>query len=113
MADADHDDAALDAYRDTFSDGSPVSLVVGPPTSTGKSVPRNAYEHGCDIPWLPNRTGNDGYAEFGPIPPGCKVAVLDPPHRRMWKTRDRVPGRDLNFEALKKRLREAERRTTP
>src|SRR6476661_1864625 len=54
------EDPAVDAYRDTFSDGSPVSLVVGPPTSTGKSVPRNAYEHGCDIPWLPNRTGNDG-----------------------------------------------------
>jgi hypothetical protein len=98
------EDPALDAYRDTYSDDSPVSIVLGPPSSRGWSVPRNEYEYSCGIPWLPNATGNDGYAEYGPIPPGCKVVVLDPPHRRMSKARAARRDGDSAFKALKARL---------
>jgi hypothetical protein len=81
----DADEDAVDAYRDTSSDGTPVSMVVGPPRSRRWSVPRNDDEYSCGIPSLPNATGNDGYAEYGLIPPGSKVVVMDPPHRRMSK----------------------------
>src|SRR5882724_10329091 len=38
--------------EDTFSDGTPVTIVAGPPSSRGCSAPSN--EHSCEIPWLPN-----------------------------------------------------------
>ncbi len=72
--------AALNAYRDTYSDGTPVSIVVGPPNSRGWSAPGSVYD--CDIPWLPNTTGNGGYAPDGPIPRGGEVMVVAPPSRR-------------------------------
>jgi hypothetical protein len=71
--------------EDTYSDGTPVSIVVGPPSSRGWSAPGDVYD--CGIPWLPNTTGNDGYDADGPIPPGCEVMVVDPPHRRKSKAR--------------------------
>ena len=101
----DAEDAALDAYRD----GTPVSIVVGPPSSRGSSVPGNVDD--CSIPWLPNTTGNKGYVEAGPIPPGCTVVVVDPPHRRMPKARGAWQDGDTDFEALKPPPREALGRT--
>ncbi|MGZ4513349.1 MAG: hypothetical protein ACXVX5_01205 [Mycobacterium sp.] len=80
--------AAVDAYRDTYSDGTPVAIVAGPLNSRGWSAPRSV--HDCDIPWLPNTTSNDGYAPDGPIPPGCEVMVVAPPSRRR---RERTTGR--------------------
>jgi hypothetical protein len=79
----DAEQAALDTYRDTYSDGTLVSIVVGPPGSRGWSAPARVYD--CGIPWLPNTRGNDGYVADGRIPPGCKVMVVGPPHRRMPK----------------------------
>jgi hypothetical protein len=97
------EEAALNAYRDTYSDGTAVSFVVGPPSSRGWSVPRNDYDYSHGIPWLPNTTGNDGYDAFGPIPPGCKVGVVNTPHRWMLNTRA-LPGRDFDFEERTIRL---------
>jgi len=101
------DDAALDAYRDTFSDGTPVSIGVGPPSSRDWRVPGNV--HDCGIPWLPNTTGNDSYDADGPIPPGCKVVVVDPPHRRKSTARAARQDGGSAFKDLKARLLEAER----
>jgi hypothetical protein len=105
----DADEDAVDAYRDTYSDGTPVSMVVGPPRSRGWSVPCNDDEYSCGIPSLPNATRNDGYAEYGLIPPGCKVVVLDPPHRRMSKAWAARQDGGSAFKDLKARLLEAER----
>ena len=97
------------AYQDTYSDGTPVSIVVGPASSRGWSLPRNDYEYSCGIPSLPNATGNDGYAEYGPIPPGCKVVVVDPAHRRMSKAWAARQDGDSAFKDLKARLLETGR----
>jgi hypothetical protein len=83
------DEAARDAYRDTYSDDTPVSIVVGPPSKRARSARGTVYD--CGIPWLPNTTGNDGYNAYGRIPPGCQVMVVDPPHRR--KPTARAAGR--------------------
>jgi hypothetical protein len=80
--------AAATAYRDAYSDGTPVSIAVGPPSSRGWSAPSDAYD--CYIPWLPNTSGNDGYVGDGPTPPGCAVIVVDPPHWRRSKARART-----------------------
>jgi hypothetical protein len=76
---------ALWAYGDTYSDGTPVTIVVGPPSSRGWSAPSN--ERSCDIPWFPNIMSTDDYDPEGPLPPGCEVMVVDPPHRRSPKVR--------------------------
>ena len=77
---------ALWAYWDTYSDGTPVTIVVRPPSSGGWSAPSN--ERSCGIPWLPNIFGNDDYVAEGPTPPGCEVIVVDPPHRRKSNLRE-------------------------
>jgi hypothetical protein len=74
--------------RDTYSDGTPVSIVVGPPSSRGRSAPDDVDV--CGIPWLPNFTGDDDYDWDGPIPPGCTVMVVTPPHRRRSNARART-----------------------
>jgi hypothetical protein len=74
----------------TYSDGTPVSIVVGPPSSRGWSAPDDVDV--CGIPWLPNCTGDDDY-DFdwdGPIPPGCEVMVVTPPHQRKSNARART-----------------------
>jgi hypothetical protein len=53
---------AVWAYWDTYSDGTPVSIVVGPPSSRGWSAHGNVHNSG--IPSLPNTTGNDSYNGF-------------------------------------------------
>jgi hypothetical protein len=68
--------------------------------------------HNSGIPWLPNITGNDGYDAYGPIPPGCEVMVVAPPHQRKSKARAAWQDGDTDFEALKTLLREAQRRTS-
>src|ERR1700730_8517042 len=103
----DAEQAAVDAYRDTYSAGPSVSIVVEPPNSRGWAVPGNV--HNCVIPWLPNTTGNDSYDADGPLPPGCKVVVVDPPHRRKSKSGAAWQDGKLDFKALKARLLEAER----
>lgn len=105
----DAEEAALDAYRDTYRDGTPVSIVVGPPSSPGWSAPGDVYD--CGLPWHPNM-GNCGYVAYGPIPPGCKVVVVDPPHRRMSKARAACQDAYSDFEMLKTLLREAQRKTS-
>jgi hypothetical protein len=104
----DAEQSAVDAYRDTYSDGTPVSIVVGPPSSKGWSLPGNV--HHCIIPWLPNTTGNDSYDTGGPLPPGCKVVVMDPPHRRMPIARAARQDRDADSESLKARVGKAKTR---
>jgi hypothetical protein len=59
---------------DTYSDGTPVSIVAGPPSSRGWSAPGDVYD--CGIPWLSNTAGNDGYDADGPIPHGCAVILV-------------------------------------
>jgi hypothetical protein len=54
-----------------------------------------------------------GYVAHGPIPPGCEVKIVAPPHRRMSKAQAACQDAYSDFEALKTRLPEAERRTTP
>jgi hypothetical protein len=91
------------AYQDTYSDGTPVSIVVGPESSRGWSLPDDVYD--CEIPWLPNTTGNDPYVGEGPTPPGCEVVVVDPPHRRKSKARAACEQADSDSEALKTDVR--------
>jgi hypothetical protein len=98
---------ALWAYWDTYSDGTPVTIVVGPPSSGGRSAPSN--ERSCGIPWLPNIMSTDGYDADGPIPPGCEVIVVAPPHERKSTARAACEQADSDSEALKTRLRETER----
>jgi hypothetical protein len=76
--DAEH--AALAAYRGTYSDGRPVSIVVGSSSSGDWWARGSVFD--CHIPWLPNTAGNDGYDGNGPTPPGCEVKVMRPPSRR-------------------------------
>jgi hypothetical protein len=94
--------------EDTFSDGTPVTIVAGPPSSRGCSAPSN--EHSCEIPWLPNIFGNDGYDPEGPIPPGCEVIVVAPPHQRKSTARAARQDAYSDSEALKTRLRELKTR---
>jgi hypothetical protein len=91
------------AYQDTYSDGTPVSIVVGPPSSRGWSAPDDMYD--CEIPWLPNTTGNDPYVAEGPTPPGREVVVVDPPHWRKPKARAACEQADSDSEALKTDVR--------
>src|ERR1700694_1340485 len=86
----DAEQAALDAYHDTYSDGTPVSILVQPPNRRGWSAPSEFYER--DIPWLPNTTGNGGFVAPGPTPPGCEGIVVDPPNRRVGKTQPARQG---------------------
>jgi hypothetical protein len=74
--------------EDTYSDGTPVSIVVGAPSSRGLSTPGDVYD--CGIPWLPNIMSTDDYDADGPIPPGCEVMVVDPPRQRKSKARART-----------------------
>jgi hypothetical protein len=98
---------ALWAYGDTYSDGTPVTIVAGPPSSRGCSAPSN--ERSCDIPWLPNIFGNDDYDAEGPIPRGCEVIVVAPPHERKSTARAAWQDGGSAFKDLKARLLEAER----
>jgi hypothetical protein len=82
----DGEPATVWAYWDTYSDGTPVTMVVGPPSSRDWSAPSD--ERSCGIPWLPNIFGNDDYVAEGPIPPGCEVIVVDPPHERKSNLRE-------------------------
>ena len=102
---------ALWAYWDTFSDGTPVTIVVGPPSSGGWSASSN--EHSCEIPWLPNIFGNDDYDPEGPIPPGCEVIVVAPPHERKSAERAARQDGDFGLRSAKTHLRKAGTRTTP
>ena len=95
------------AYQDTYSDGTPVSIVVGPRSSRGWSAPDDMYD--CEIPWLPNTSGNDPYVADGPTPPGCEVMVVDPPHQRKSKARSACEQADSDSEALKTDVRYAGR----
>jgi hypothetical protein len=98
---------ALWAYWDTYSDGTPVTIVAGPPSSRGCSAPSN--ERSCDIPWLPNIFGNDDYDAEGPIPRGCEVIVVAPPHERKSTARAAWQDGGSAFKDLKARLLKAER----
>ena len=89
------------------NDGTPVAVVVGPPSSRGWSAPGDVYD--CGIPWLPITINNDDYDEDGPIPPGCEVMVVDPPHQRKLKTRAVCQEAYGDPEALIARVREARR----
>jgi hypothetical protein len=80
---------------------------VGPPRSGGWSAPSN--ERSCEIPWLPNIFGNDDYDPEGPIPRGCEVIVVAPPHERKSAERTAWQHGDSDFKDLKVRLLEAER----
>jgi hypothetical protein len=77
----DSEEAALDSYCDTYSDGTPVAIVIGPPNSSAWSAPLDPHRSG--VPWNPKMTGAFGYLPDGPCPPGCDVIVVDPPNRRM------------------------------
>jgi hypothetical protein len=101
------DNVPTAAYQDTYSDGTPVSIVVGPPSSRGWSLPDDMYD--CEIPWLPNTTGNDPYVGEGPTPPGCEVIIVAPPHRRKSTTRAIWQEAYSDVEALKSRLVEPQR----
>jgi hypothetical protein len=96
----------LFAYYDAYSDGTPVSIVVGPPSSRGWSAQGDAYD--CGIPWYP-KVGDGGYVTHGPIPPGCKVMVMDPPHWRMSKEQAGCQQAYSESEGLTARLREAKK----
>jgi hypothetical protein len=76
---------------DTYSDCTPVSIVVGPPSSRDWSAPEDVYD--CGIPWNPNMA--DGYDADGPVPPGCEVMVVDPPHQR--KSTARAARQDVDL----------------
>jgi len=102
---------ALWAYWDTFSDGTPVTIAVGPPRSGGWSAPSN--EHSCEIPWLPNIFGNDDYDPERPIPRGCEVIVVAPPHQRKSAERTARQDGDLELRSAKTDLCKAGTRTTP
>jgi len=102
---------ALWAYWDTFSDGTPVTIAVGPPRSGGWSAPSN--ERSCEIPWLPNIFGNDDYDPEGPIPRGCEVIVVAPPHQRKSAERTARQDGDLELRSAKTDLCKAGTRTTP
>jgi hypothetical protein len=101
------DDVPTAAYQDNYSDGTPVSIVVGPASSRGWSLPDDVYD--CEIPWLPNTTGNDPYVGEGPTPPGCELVVVDPPHRRKSNTRAGWQEAYSDVKALKSRLVETQR----
>jgi hypothetical protein len=88
---------------DTYSDGTPVSIVVGPPSSEDWSAPDDVDD--CGIPWNPSMA--NGYDADGPVPRGCAVMVVDPPHLRKSNTRAVCPETYSDSEALKARLREA------
>jgi hypothetical protein len=96
--------------EDTYRDGTPVSIVVGPPSGRGWSAPGDVYD--CGIPWLPNITGNDDYDAEGPIPPGCEVIVVAPPHERKSTARAARQEGGSASKDLKARLGEAETRTS-
>ena len=55
---------------DTYSDGTPVSIVVGPPSSRGWSAPGDVYD--CGIPWLPNTTATTTTTQMGPFLPDAQ-----------------------------------------
>jgi hypothetical protein len=68
----DAEQAANDRYRDTYSDGTLVSILLRSHNSRGWSASSEIYER--DIPWLPNTTDNGDIAPFdiGPLPPDAK-----------------------------------------
>jgi hypothetical protein len=101
------DNVPTAAYQDTYSDGTPVSIVVGPPSSRSWSLPDDVYD--CEIPWLPNTTGNDPYVGEGPTPPGCEVFLVCPPHRRKSNTRAMWQEAYSDVEAVKSGLVEPQR----
>ena len=76
----DAEQAALYAYRDTYSDGTLVTTVIGPPHSSAWSAPLDRHRSG--VPWLPKMTGTFGYLPNGPRPPGCEVLLASPPATR-------------------------------
>jgi hypothetical protein len=96
---------------DTFTDGTPVAIVAGPPSTRGWLAPEDIPEdlYGCGIPWLPITAVNEGYDPDGPIPPGCAVMVVVPPHHRRSKVRAARQEARADSEALKTDLRQAGR----
>jgi len=88
---------ALWAYWDTYSDGTPVTIVVGPPSSRGWAAPGDVYD--CGIPWLPNIISTDDYDADGPIPPGCEVIVVAPPDQRRSTARAARQDGDLGLRS--------------
>jgi hypothetical protein len=69
-----------DAHHDTYSDGTPVSIIVQSQDDLTEPVPAEFREG--DIPDIPNFTGNMDGLESPYLPPGYEVIVLDPPHKR-------------------------------
>jgi len=78
--DTQADEEARDAHHDTYSDGTPVSIVVQVDENLSSAVPPDFCEG--DIWEVPNYTGNMNGLDGPHLPPGCEVIVLDPPHKR-------------------------------
>jgi hypothetical protein len=101
----DAEEAALDSYCDTYSDGTPVAIVIGPSNSSAWSAPLDP--HGSRVPWNPKMTGPFGYLPDGPRPLGCEVIVVNPPNRRMSKVQPaRQERHTTTFEDLKTLLKQ-------
>jgi hypothetical protein len=102
----DWNDADIDAFCDTYSDGVPVSRVEPAPEVNTRLLPDSFYEG--DIPWSPNGVGISGdgvdvYPGCGPPPPGWRVIVNDPPHRRQLLLRV-VGDPDSEYERMYRKV---------
>jgi hypothetical protein len=89
---------------DTFSDGTPVSTVAGPPSSRGSFAPVDVYD--CGIPWLPNFIASDDY-DADEATRGSAVMVVDPPDEQKSTARAARQHGDLGLRSTETHLRKA------